>query len=35
MEDAYSAREELDFFIANPATADERDWQSLRSPGSR
>lgn len=25
----YSARDELDFFRANPATAEERDWQSL------
>jgi hypothetical protein len=26
----YSGQEELDFFIANPATPEERDWASLQ-----
>ena len=31
----YSGLDELDLFIANPATPEERDWFSLQPPGDR
>ncbi len=27
---SYAASDELDYFIANPATREERDWQSIK-----
>jgi hypothetical protein len=34
--EAYSGRDELDFFIAHPATDEERDWQAVaRQAGAR
>src|ERR687888_403961 len=31
-EQSYAGSHELDYFIAHPATEDERDWQALKNP---
>ena len=31
-EERYAGSHELDYFIAHPATEDERDWQAIKKP---